>query len=314
MDIELKEKEFVEIYNFIKNTYNFGLKKYIESGGKICELSINFFDSENRPDYNKLHVQQSYLLKYCLAYSFEYYNMYKSILHLIRDKSELNILSVGCGSCLDYWALCYLLYIKNLDTKINYVGVDPIKWYANDIGNSFDKELDNIDKFSKRNKDNCYFIQSTVCNFYQKIGNDITDLIKNLDIVIFPRSIEEIYNDQSSNEIVKTIITNIDNNIFVLMASTYNNKQYDMLEQFSYIGANCTKYPKRMLTFNKIGISSINSYFQYPDDVKKDYISLCSHKNDSKCDIHSDKFCYINESPILYADKVKYSYFIIEKK
>lgn len=313
MDIELKEKEFVEIYNFIKNTYNFGLKKYIESGGNLCELSINFFDNENRPDYNKLHVQQSYLLKYCLAYSFEYYKMYKKILSFIKDKSELNVLSVGCGSCLDYWSLCYLLYNVGLDIKINYVGVDPIKWYANDIENSFNKEVDN-DKFNRRNKDNCYFIQSTVDNFYQKIGDDISYLIKNLDIVIFPRSIEEIYNDKNSNEIVKNIITNIDNDIFVLMASTYNKKQYDMLEQFSYIDTNCKKYVEKMLTFNKVGISSINSYFQYPDDIKKDYISLCSHKNNGKCDIHSDKFCYINESPIFYADKVKYSYFIIEKK
>ncbi|MEI0527161.1 hypothetical protein R4J00_00700 [Brachyspira intermedia] len=72
------EKEFFDIQLMIKNIYEI-INIYLNSGGNVCELSIDFYNKDSKLDYNKPQVQSSYLLKYALGYSFEYYYMYNHI-------------------------------------------------------------------------------------------------------------------------------------------------------------------------------------------------------------------------------------------
>lgn len=95
--------DFINITKIIENIYNFRLKEFINNNQDLCELSINFFNENELPDYAKKHVQESYLLKYSLAYSFEFYIMYNQVIDSLKDKQYINVLSLGCGSCIDYW-------------------------------------------------------------------------------------------------------------------------------------------------------------------------------------------------------------------
>ena len=105
--------DFINITKFIKNIYNFRLKEFINNNQDLCELSINFFNGDELPDYSKEHVQESYLLKYSLAYSFEFYRIYNKIIDFFKDKKYINIISLGCGSCIDYWS-SVILYIRKI--------------------------------------------------------------------------------------------------------------------------------------------------------------------------------------------------------
>lgn len=305
------EKEFFDIWDIIRNTYNFGLKKYIESDGKLCELSINFFDDKNPPDYSKLHVQQSYLLKYCLAYSFEYYYMYNHIKSSF--KNEINILSLGCGSCIDYWSLCLLLYRKDKDLKINYIGVDKIKWNSNDIENIFDKNNINTYKFTRRKTDNCYFIENeiNILSDYYIFNDSIINILNNLDVIIFPRSIGEILIDETNNinikniNIIKNIISNIRNDEIYILSSIYANEHRNLFYELSKT-YNCKILDSN---FEDKGIYGIDNYFEYPDDIKHIYTNLCEHYTENKnnhCNKGINKNCRINNDPILHASKLKY--------
>lgn len=314
--------EFISITKIIENIYNFRLKEFIDNNQNLCELSINFFNEDELPDYTKEHVQESYLLKYSLAYSFEFHIMYNKVIDFLKDKQCVNVLSLGCGSCIDYWSLCYTLYKKKLNIKINYIGVDKIKWESNGIEELFDKTNCATNyKFNKREEDNSYFLQSEIKDLENAINNnskynEINDVLSNLDIIIFPRSISEIGGNDENNEVFKNIFNKIKNDKIFLLSSTFNQRDLNLFLNIVDNILNKLNLIKikeeNMLYFeNAGGISAIDSYFQYPDNIKDIYKALCEYKNiDSKNCIKYNKHCYINESPILNSNKIKYSYCI----
>ena len=319
--------DFINITKFIENIYNFRLKEFINNNQDLCELSINFFNGDELPDYSKEHVQESYLLKYSLAYSFEFYEMYNKIIDSLKDKGYINVISLGCGSCIDYWSLCYTLYKKNINTKINYIGVDKIKWESNGIEEPFDKNnCETNYKFNKRRKDNSYFLQSEIKDLENSINinnkcNEINNILSNLDIIIFPRSINEICSNEKNNEAIKNLSEKITNNKFYLLSSIIDTKvDKNLFNKIIGIISNYLNLKSilndNIFSFNKeYGISAIDRYFQYPEYVKNAYKTICEYrdKDDNICHIHNKK-CFINQGPILYADKIKYMYGIIGKE
>ena len=317
--------DFINITKFIENIYNFRLKEFINNNQYLCELSINFFNVDELPDYTKEHVQESYLLKYSLAYSFEFYRMYNKIIDSLKDKGYINVLSLGCGSCIDYWSLCYTLYKKNINTKINYIGVDKIKWESNGIEEPFDKNnCETNYKFNKRRKDNSYFLQSEIKDLENSINinnkcNEINNILSNLDIIIFPRSIGDICDNEENNEILKNIFNKAKNDKIFFLSSTFNQRDLNLFSNIIDNMLNKLNIIKikeeKMLCFEDAGgISAIDSYFQYPDNIKEIYKDLCKYKDvENKNCVKYDKDCSINESPILHSNKIKYSYCIFGK-
>lgn len=307
------EKEFFDIQLMIKNIYKI-INIYLNSGGNVCELSIDFYNKDSKLDYNKPQVQSSYLLKYALGYSFEYYYMYNHIKSSFINKKEINILSLGCGSCIDYWALCLLLYRENNNLKINYMGIDKIKWTSNNIENTFDKNDIDTYKFTKRKFDNCYFVENeiNILSYYDDIFSDnINNILNNLDIIIFPRSIGEIFIDETNNinteniNIVKNIISNVRKDEIYILSSIYANNHYHLLNGLSkrYYSINLDS------EFAYKGIYGIDNYFEYPDDIKCMYTNLCEYyveNKNNRCNKGINKNCHINNEPILHASKLKY--------
>lgn len=319
--------EFISITKIIENIYNFRLKEFIDNNQNLCELSINFFNEDELPDYTKEHVQESYLLKYSLAYSFEFYEMYNQVIDSLKDKQYINVLSLGCGSCIDYWSLCYTLYKKNLNIKINYIGVDKIKWESNGIEELFDKTNCATNyKFNKREEDNSYFLKSEIKDLENAINNnskcnEINSVLSNLDIIIFPRSMNEICSNEENNEVIKNISKKITNNQFYLLSSIiYIKADKFLFNKVIGIISSSLNFKNilngNILPSNKeCGISAIDSNFQYPEYVKNAYKTICQYrdKDDNICHIYN-KECFINQGPILYADKIKYMYGTIGKE
>lgn len=151
-------------------------KNFVENSDSLCELKDLRFDGGHTPDYSNQHIQQYYLLRYAYAYAFEYKWMYGKLLHSSYKTipEKINILSLGTGSMLDYWAISQLLQGRK---QANYKGVDVIDW-------KYKIEAENDDKIEFINKD--------IVSYFKDFPSD-TDF--NPDIYIFPNSISELNPD-----------------------------------------------------------------------------------------------------------------------
>lgn len=142
-------------------------RAYVESGVSLCPLKDTHFDGGKLPDYSDPHVQQLYLLRYTCAYAFEYKQMYRTLLQRIPPEQPLEILSIGCGNLVDYWALTQVSGEKR---PLRYLGLDVIDWCW---------------RFYPRRQDQVEFLQTDVLEYLQNVP-ELT-----ADIYMFPKSISE---------------------------------------------------------------------------------------------------------------------------
>lgn len=67
------------VNDYIDDIFN-DFKEYLDNQKKLCELKEEvYFYSNHIPNYDKLCVQQLYLLRYAYAYIYEYMEMYSYI-------------------------------------------------------------------------------------------------------------------------------------------------------------------------------------------------------------------------------------------
>lgn len=149
---------------------------YLDEGHELCNLKSVNFDQGRLPDYEDIHVQQYYLLRYAYAYAFEYKLMYKKLFERFTPYGSLNVTSIGCGTILDYWALaCILKQGSYPNVSVNYTGIDQINWCY---------------KMPKRNKDTVAFYKNDVIDKFSQYDS------LDSDIYYFPKSISEFSNDK----------------------------------------------------------------------------------------------------------------------
>lgn len=168
--ISYNNEKYVEpITEFISRIYS-SFDKYVNGKNKLCDLKSAAFYGGNLPDYSNEHVQQVYLLRYCLAYAYEYKQMYEKV--FLRDgfSSEIEVASLGCGSMIDYWAFAEVLSLNHSDSVISYIGIDLNDWKY---------------KPKKRECDNVQFLQKDVLEWLNETA------CSSSDIFIFPKSISE---------------------------------------------------------------------------------------------------------------------------
>lgn len=156
------------IINNLENIYS-DFKSHLSKLNNYCHLRDLRFNY-NTPNYDNLSIQQLYLLRYFPAFFLEYYEIYNKL--LARDFIEFpfNILSIGTGCGIDYFALEYALRTKqnSCSTHVIYTGIDKIDWqYKNYLNNN-----------------HCKFIQIDVNELHSLGYNDY-------NIIFFPKSISE---------------------------------------------------------------------------------------------------------------------------
>lgn len=147
-------------------------KRVVENEGAN---KIKKFDFEtNGVDYSDQLVRDFYVLKYFYAYLYEFYEIYVKLLEtsFFRDK-PLNVISLGAGSCVDYFGLFLAKEEKNLSNTIKYHGFDKINWK-----NSNGFEIENF-----------YFLEQNIFDLCSLVSYFDSTCI---NIIVFPNSLYEL--------------------------------------------------------------------------------------------------------------------------
>lgn len=125
-------------------------------------------------DYDCPWEQAAYVLRYSYAYAFEYYQMYRAIFEEFSFNNELKVLSIGCGTLLDAWALDVAVREVGIEKNTEYVGVDLAEW--------------NVDYQPKTEVVKKHAI------FGAYAGEYLSSLsMFDFDIIVFPKSLRDIY-------------------------------------------------------------------------------------------------------------------------
>lgn len=153
---------------------------YVEKGDNLCYLNNLRFNGSAMPDYSNLHTQQLYELRYSYGYAFAYKQMFArffsdSVKHL-PPWEPINVLSIGCGNMVDYWALKQVLSQQ----FITYVGIDPIAWNY-----SFAEHIERGDQIG--------YLQKNAVEALEELARTLGQIHQTVDFdyYIFPQSISE---------------------------------------------------------------------------------------------------------------------------
>lgn len=150
-------------------------KRYLNGRPCLCDLKNVNFNAGLIPDYSISHVQQLYLLRYAFAYAFEYKHMYLSLFKRQHFPDNISLLSLGCGTIIDYWSLLQALKeTGQRKCEVTYIGLDLVNWEY---------------KFMARKRDNVWFEQENGASWI----SDSPTL--GYDVYIFPKSISEFSDD-----------------------------------------------------------------------------------------------------------------------
>lgn len=261
------------VNDYIDDIFN-DFKEYLDNQKKLCELKEEvYFYSNHIPNYDKLCVQQLYLLRYAYAYIYEYMEMYSYIFNYFNENKinykNWKILSIGTGAGLDLHGLS--LYSEKLNYEISYSGSDIIKWEYRP------EQICKVDfVFYKDSLENILYYN----DIYSKI-------------IIFPKSIGEI-----TDETLVLLPTKIKSNKIYLMVSFAFDKDRTklevLLESFVDNGFVYTVLLNKEKTNkeNKIELYHKYDIDVYPQDIKNSIynlntyfcneISICSNTID--CD------------------------------
>ena len=269
------------IYNFVDTVLN------DFKNNSWCDLNFDL----NTASYDMVVNQQGYLLKYFAAYFCDYYQGYAEFFKKFKG-SELNVISIGCGAGIDYYALNRVIADENYDISVNYLGIDIIDWeYKPD----FEFKNQGIDDISAID-------------------------VKNVDLIVFPKSLTEL-NTESLKNFANLICRECDSkNIFFLNSYITNNPQnnycVDGINKFEVIAKilldsefNTTDKPHFYTYFTNQNdwLGRHFPFFEIPDGVR-----LLTEKLKSKCQEHDTtqpdcQECGVGFIPIFRSNYIAYN-------
>ncbi len=214
-----------------------------------CEIDTRL-DAES---YSDICNQQYYLLKYFFAYFTEYYDLFTDFFSSF-DKKMLNVISIGCGSGIDYDALNLCKIDNSLDIDIQYKGIDIIDWnYKSDF----------------------IFIKQDIITLNKKIFKDV-------DLIIFPKILTELTEDELDKLATKIVSAKRPLlyfiNSYITDDSSDSNringiKQFKIIckamEDSGYKIKNDTTCDTYQYFKKQKGLRSLYPFFIYPDNIQQ---------------------------------------------
>jgi len=161
-------------------------------------LNTGFFSHSDEYDCEKKML--FYVLNYGASYVSEFY-YYLSVSEILNDFSgNLNVLSLGCGFCPDYYALSKFIADNNLNIQLSHLGIDnSIFWektrlnYPNikyqqadltDLSTPLSFQGYNLITINKVFS-SLYERNSNHISFLQNIGNAVKTSMQDNSILIF---------------------------------------------------------------------------------------------------------------------------------
>lgn len=171
------------------------------------------------PDYDNPYTQKLYHLRYMYAYGYEYREMFRRLLQRQEPDRRIrwNMLSIGCGSGIDYWAFIEAHVNEQAEGRLKgleYTGADLEDWGMKWGSDYFDHRLvrNRLDA-----KDTFFNAQHEQCDAVEFLRRNQDVLPYN--VIVFPKSISE-FSDRSFEEML-----NILENANFRFAC--NNREYD---------------------------------------------------------------------------------------
>lgn len=282
-------------------------ESFIDEEPTLCELKNVNFNAGGIPDYTNINIEQLYLLRYAYAYSFEYKSMYESLFSKLRYKNEISVVSIGCGTMIDYWSLAEsLVEQKNNLCKIKYRGIDIVDWKY---------------KFDPRHNDDVQFIHDDAVEVFDRAAS------LNSDVYIFPKSISEFSSEEfnslcncfAEKKIIKDIFF-----VLISLRSDEFSMDRDMDRSRILIEAICQNEYNTTDEYNTYtsfidknkGIRSYDHKFIYPNDA----INLIKELNEHCREyIHTGENCsdeckkYLTRWPILKPTTIRFQILKFER-
>lgn len=231
---------------------------------------IKTYDPAVNNSYENLAYRAFYTLKYFPAYLVEYFFIYKKIRSLFKfDFEQKSILSIGCGSGIDYYAIRNLMGNENF----KYTGVDIHEWE--------------------------YRPEVTNAQFYDTGIESITEeQIADTDVFIFPKSIANM--SPYINNFAKKILNKGKDEIIIGYSfcthtdtdSVHGKLEAEQLHNFLKSKYNMDENstgPDTCMVWKSEeykGLRSIHQDFVYPEKMKKaleDFKEQCLSSDDAKC-------------------------------
>lgn len=282
--MELYYKGYIIMRKFIEDKMHKimkDFKKYINNKDKYCKLKDFRFDNGHTANYSKKHIQQYYLLKYLPAYFTEYYYMYDDIMNYNFIKDDYNILSIGCGCGIDYWACNFnQKNNQNFDGEIRYTGLDIIDWnYWDDMGKGdvyyLGEDINNMDELDEEEYNIIIFPKSIGeldNDTFNKLKEAIINTSFKCDRLIIASSLrcaKMDYDKRRTNEIIK------------IFREEHHYSNLDSDAEYTYFEKKDNGYDYR--------ISDVLPEAEYPDEIK-DYLTSFYKKCQGYID-NDKKFC-----------------------
>lgn len=297
----------LNIEEYISNVYvDFG--HYVDQNPRMCELKKVNFDLSEWPDYSNIHVQQYYLLRYGFIYAFEYKRMYLNAMkHMQQFTDNTSILSLGCGSGIDFWSAIEASRELRIDVnRLEYYGIDKINW-------SYKIDSDETKKFKYINRD--------ILSLFR--------LIKKFphNIFMFPKSIAEFTEEDFTgmcNSLESKIFEKDQICVMISLRANDTAMEYDILRTGRIVAAlgkqgfktknNPTSYT--LFKDKKKGIRAYDAEFIYPDQAYQ----LLSELN-TKCEsyIRNHQNCYsdcstrLTRKPAFTPNIIRYQILFFER-
>lgn len=295
----------ISITNYLETIYK-DFKNEIDNGKYLCELKDLTFESDCIPDYRNIQIQRLYLLRYALAYGFEYSHIYAKALSRLDNPANVSVASIGCGNFLDYWALVRTIEKKRLDCNVRYVGVDEIDWGY---------------KVKERPQDELIFYKGDAVRLFEKNKEFISD------IYFFPKSISEF-----SNAEMKIITDNLKSKpilkdkiilCFSIRANAYSrdrdmDKTKQIARAFEENGyrQNTEKNVSWSFVENR-GIITFDSDYWYPQEAYDYVVSLnekCYKYIEKGTNCKDECKTYLNRKPTTKTGNITYQLIELERE
>lgn len=150
-------------------------------------------------NYGNQYDLKYYLLKYGIAYLFDYSVIYRLIINNMTGKNDLSIASIGCGSGIDHKSLEYALQVTDFIRDFSWKGYDPAGEWVQVQGKKWFSD-GKVFKMSAQE----YFAQDHIVE----------------NVIIFPRSFGDIVENSAYNDMIKAaekqVFTN--NELFLCIA------------------------------------------------------------------------------------------------
>ena len=275
-------------------------ERELSSLDRFCELKDIRFDGGNMPDYDKIQIQQLYLLRYFPAHLVEYYLIYKKVI-ILNFLADFKVFSLGCGANVDFYGLYYALQHHGTAAQtadFSYHGLDKTDWQYKEewaVGN--------------------YNFCKTDINLWKRLDAD------DYNVIIFSKSIGEFSNKEFEHFQTILLNSNFTEDKLVLISSIrqqhsptdmyrYEEIANLLTKNFGYNNLDNSQTYFHIRDAGKgFGLSNCCGDFYYPDKVKT-FINNLLHqcpvfrKQQKPCE--DDCVEALNKDPILTSSYMQF--------